>query len=291
MEMKPLVLFSLILLLAVSASLLTTAQTVDDQTRKLWDTAFITPASSKRTSSRRRTSYRVATPNVPVDNVAPETVVGVTIWRLRPARRADAGERLIVHESSATTEWLPERISPSTRLVQGDRLRITVEAVRAGYLYVINREQYADGSLGEPYLFFPTTRTAGGDNEVAVGKLVEIPDQEDAPPFFTMKKSRPDHVAEVVSVLVTTKPLEGVQITDKPLKLSEAQVPEWETTWGSSVGNLEMPTDGQAWTRDEKNSHTRALQPSAPAPQLVFYRPGAKPTEPMFVKLKLSYRR
>ena len=292
--MKPLALFSLMILLAVSASLLTIvhtgAQTVDEQTRKLWDTAFISPAS-KKTPARRRTSYRVATPNVPVDNVAPETVVGVTIWRLRPARRTDAGERLIVHDSNATTEWLPERISPSTRLVQGDRLRITVEAVRAGFLYVINREQYADGSVGEPYLIFPTTRTAGGDNEVAIGKLIEIPDQDDAPPFFTMKKSRPDHVAEVVSVLVTTKPLEGVQISDKPLKLTEAQVSEWEKTWGSSVGNLEMPTVGQAWTKDEKEARTRALMPSAPAPQLVFYRPGAKPTEPMFVKLKLSYRR
>ncbi|HSD47977.1 MAG TPA: hypothetical protein VLB87_15220 [Pyrinomonadaceae bacterium] len=292
--MKTLALFSLMIFLAAGASLLTIvhtgAQTVDEQTRKLWDTAFITPAS-KKTATRRRTSYRVATPNVPVDNVAPETVVGVTIWRLRPARRADSGERLIVHDSNATTEWLPERISPSTRLGQGDRLRITVEAVRAGFLYVIDREQYADGSVGEPYLIFPTTRTAGGDNEVAIGKLIEIPDQDDAPPFFTMKKSRPDHVAEVVSVLVTTKPLEGVQISDKPLKLTEAQVAEWEKTWGSSVGNLEMPTDGQAWTKVEKEARTRALMPGAPAPQLIFYRPGAKPTEPMFVKLKLSYRR
>ena len=288
--MKPLVLFSLMILLAVSGSLLTTAQTGDEQTRKLWDTAFITPAS-KKTPSRRRANYRVATPSVPVDNVAPESVVGVTIWRLRPARRTDAGERLIVHEDNATTAWLPERISPSTRLVQGDRLRITVEAVRGGFLYVINREQYADGSVGEPYLIFPTTRTASGDNEVAVGKLIEIPDQDDAPPFFTMKKSRPDHVAEVVSVFVTPKPLEGVQITDKPQRLTEAQVAEWEKTWGSSVGNLEMATDGQSWTRVEKEARTRALLPSAPAPQLVFYRPGAKPTEPMFVKLKLSYRR
>src|SRR5688572_258089 len=136
MEMKPLVLFSLMILLAVSASLLTTAQTVDEQTRKLWDTAFITPAASKKKASRRRASYRVATPNVPVDNVAPDTVVGVTIWRLRSAKRTDAGERLIVHDDNNTTAWLPERISPSTRLVQGDRLRITVEAVRAGFLYV-----------------------------------------------------------------------------------------------------------------------------------------------------------
>ncbi|HET9479733.1 MAG TPA: hypothetical protein VFO72_10330 [Pyrinomonadaceae bacterium] len=291
--MKSKAFFLLLILMVASSSFLSTAQTPDEMTRKLWDTAFITPAASKQTAGRRRRSraYRVATPNVPTDNVAPDTVVGVTIWRLRPANRSDSGERLIVHGDTATNEWLPERISANTKLVQGDKLRISVEAVRDGFLYVINREQYADGSLGQPYLIFPTTRTAGGDNEVAIGRLVEIPDQEDAPPFFTMKKSRPDHVAEVLSVLVTPKPLEGVQITDKPLKLTETQVADWEKTWGSSVGRLDMTTVGQAWTKDEKESRTRALTTSAPAPQLVFYRPGAKATEPMFVKFKLSYRK
>lgn len=284
----------LLLIFLVACSSFLSAQTPDELTRKLWDTAFITPAANKQSARRgRRRSgvYRVATPNVPVDNVAPNTVVGVTIWRLRPANRSDSGERLIVHDDKATTQWLPERISATTKLAQGDRLRIAVEAVRDGFLYVINREQYADGTLGAPYLIFPTTRTAGGDNEVAIGKLVEIPDQDDAPPFFTMRKSRPDHVAEVVSVLVTPKPLEGVQITDKALQLTEAQVAEWEKMWGSTVGRLDMTTVGQAWTRDEKEARTRALTTNAPAPQLVFYRPGAKSTEPMFVKLKLSYRR
>ena len=47
-----------------------------------------------------------------------------------------------------------------------------------------------------------------------------------------MRKSRPDHVAEVVSVLVTPTPLDGLQITDKAQKLSEAQVANWEKSWG-----------------------------------------------------------
>jgi hypothetical protein len=293
MEMKLLTSFLLLITLIVSASFLATAQKSDEATRKLWDTAFIIPATNKPTASRRRPGgrYRVATPNVSTDNVAPDTVVGVTIWRLRPANRADSGERLIVHDDNSTTQWLPERISSTTRLAQGDRLRISVEAVRAGYLYVIDREQYADGSLGEPYLIFPTTRTVGGDNEVSVGRLLEIPAQDDAPPFFTMRKSRPDHVAEVVSVLVTPAPLEGVQITDKAQKLSDAQVAGWEKMWGSGVGRLEMSTVGQAWSKEEKESRTRALTPSAPAPQLLFYRPSLKSTDAMFVKLRLSYRK
>ncbi|HEV8167915.1 MAG TPA: hypothetical protein VGP59_01180 [Pyrinomonadaceae bacterium] len=279
------VISGLILLVLIVVSGL--AQKPEEATRKLWDTAFIA-SSSKKTPARRR-SYRNATPNVPVNNVAPETVVGVTLWRLRPANRSDSGERLIVHDDNS--EWLPERISATTRLVQGDRLRISVETVRAGYLYVIDREQYADGTLGEPYLIFPTTRTSGGNNQVAVGRLLEIPAQDDSPPFFTMKKSRPDHVAEVLSVLVTPTPLEEVQITDKAQKLTDTQVASWEKAWGTSVGHLEMSETGQTWTKEEKNATTRALTASAPAPQMLFYRPSVKPTEPMYVKLRLQYRR
>lgn len=277
-----------VLLVLIGASLVM-AQKPEDTTRKLWDTAFIQTSSKKPV--RRRSRYRIATPNVPVENIVPETVVGVTIWRLRPARGSDSGERLIVHDDNANSEWLPERISANTRLVQGDRLRISIEAVRSGYLYVIDREQYANGSLSEPYLIFPTTRTAGGDNEVATGRLLEIPAQDDSPPFFTMRKSRPDHVAEVVSVLVTPTPLEGVAITDKAQKLSEAQVASWEKSWGSNVGQLEMSATGQSWTREEKEGPTRALTAAAPAPQLLFYRPNAKPADPLFVKLKLRYGR
>ncbi|HEY6216897.1 MAG TPA: hypothetical protein VIW74_09525 [Pyrinomonadaceae bacterium] len=282
------VISGLILLVLIVMSVL--GQKPEDATRKLWDTAFIAPSSSKKTTTRRRV-YHNATPDVPVNNVAPETVVGVTLWRLRPANRSDSGERLIVHDDNATSEWLPERISATTRLVQGDKLRISVETVRAGYLYVIDREQYADGTLGEPYLIFPTTRTSGGNNEVSVGRLLEIPAQDDSPPFFTMKKSRPDHVAEVLSVIVTPTPLEEVHVTDKALKLMDSQVASWEKAWGAGVGHLEMSTTGQTWTKEEKDATTRALTASAPAPQLLFYRPSLKPTEPMFVKLRLQYRR
>jgi hypothetical protein len=293
MEVNMKITLSLTLLFLVTGTLVV-AQKDDEATRKLWDTAFISSPSAKKTSSHRRSrrKYRIATPNVPVDNVAPDSVVGVTIWRLRPANRSDSGERLIVHDDSATKEWVPERISANTKLGPGDRLRISVEAARSGYLYVIDRELYANGSLGEPYLIFPTTRTLNGDNQVSVGKLAEIPAQDDSPPFFTIRKSRPDQVAEVLSVLVTPVPLDGVQITDKAQKLSDAQVANWEKAWSTSVGRLEMESIGQAWTKDEKDAgaaNTRALTASSPAPQMLFYRP--RSNEAIFVKLRLSYRR
>jgi hypothetical protein len=267
------------------------AQTNDQTTRKLWDTAFLNTAKNK--PNPRRRSYRIATPKVPIDNVAADSVVGVTIWRLRPASPRDSGERMIVHEDSADSQWTPERISPETKLVQGDRVRISVEGARKGYLYVIDREQYADGSLGESYLIFPTTRTLNGDNRVEPGKLTELPGQDDSPPFFTMRKSRPDHVAEVVSVLVSPTPLEGVAITDKAQKLSDTQVAAWEKQWSTGVGFLEMDKSvGQAWTKEERDagSNTRALTAEGPAPQLLFYRAASKATDPLFVKLQLWYR-
>lgn len=285
----------LVALCVVSLSASLTVKAQDDQaTRRLWDTAFIN-SGNKRTLPRRATkrSYRIATPNVPTAGVNGETVVGVTLWRLRRANQTDSGERLIVHEGADAAEWLPERISPNTKLDQGERLRISVEAARTGYLYVIDREQYADGSLSEPYLIFPTTRTLGGNNQVTVGKIIELPSQDDRPPYFTVKRSRADQVAEVVSVLISPSPLEGIEITDKAQKLSEVQVSKWEKSWGGRVGLLELEAGaGKPWSKEEKEAASdvaRVLKQDAPAPQAIYYQPNTKSSDPILVKVRLRY--
>ncbi|MBA3766486.1 MAG: hypothetical protein H0W99_05770, partial [Acidobacteria bacterium] len=84
----------------------------EETTRHLWDTAFINqgnkPAAAKRLARR---NYRIVTPQVPVTGVSADSVIGVTLWRLRPSRPADTGERMIVQEGPETTQWLPERVS------------------------------------------------------------------------------------------------------------------------------------------------------------------------------------
>jgi len=271
------------------------AQTPEEATRRLWDTAFINSGKPSGKSKKKPVgrSYRVTTPSVPTTAVAGDTVVGVTLWRLRRSNPADSGERLIVHDGSEAGQWLPERISSNTKLAQGDRLRVSVEAARTGYLYVIDREQYADGSVGEPHLIFPTTRTLNGNNQVKVGKLIELPAQDDSPPYFTLRRTRPDQVAEVLSVLITPTPLDGIQITDKEQLLSETLVASWEKQWGTRVGLLELEKGaGKTWSKEEKDAGadaTRSLTPQAPAPQAVYYRPNAKSSEPMFVTVRLRY--
>lgn len=287
-----LAMFSVAGLIAVAAGPL---RQEEDTTRRLWDTAFINKEKKAATRKPARRSYRIATPKISTVGVSADTVIGVTIWRLRKAVAADSGERILTHESEESAEWIPERISADAKLKEGDRVRLSIEAARAGYLYVIDQEQYADGSLSEPYLIFPTTRTRDGDNEVKTGRIIEIPAQEDSPPFFTLRRSRADQVGEVLSVLVTTEPLAGLEIGREPIKLSNQQFAAWEKSWGAEVGRLEMENGaGKTWTAQEKAAGadaTRLLKADEPAPQSLYYRPNAKPGEPLVAKLRLQYGR
>jgi len=219
----------------------------------------------------------------------------VTLWRLRPSKAADTGERILVQEGSESADWIPERVEADTKLAAGTRVRLSIEAARPGYLYVIDREQYADGSLGEPYLIFPTTRTNGGNNEVKAGRIIEIPTQDDRPPFFTLKPSRSDQVSEVISVLVSPTPLEGLQIGAAAQKLPAQQLAAWEKSWGGTVGRLEMQNGaGKSWTRQEKEAGanaTRSLTQDEPAPQTLYYKPEAKSGQPVLVNVALRYGR
>lgn len=276
------------------SSLPAAAQNPDEATRRLWDTAFI--KSGKQIKQRRpgRRIYRLATPTIPVAGVAGDSVVGVTVWRLRRPKASDSGERLLVQEGTESESWIPERISANTKLIPGDRLRVSVEAARTGYLYVIDREQYADGSFSDPYLIFPTKRTLNGDNKVTVGKLIEIPAQDDGPPYFTVRRSRPDQVAEVLSVLVTPEPLENIELTDQAQRLATTQVAAWEKQWSNQVGSVELESGaGKAWTKEEKEAGANrdlVLRAHAPAPQVLYYRANAKATDPMLVRVQLRYR-
>ena len=266
----------------------------DEATRQLWDTAFINQGNKRPgTKKPARRNYRIVTPQIPVMDVSPDTVIGVTLWRLRPTRSADTGERIITHEGPDSVTWLPERVSSSGRLSEGDRIRMSIEAARTGYLYVVDQEQYADGSKGEPYLIFPTTRTRGGDNAVKAGRVIEIPAQDDSPPYFTLKRTRVDHLGENIIVLVSPTPIEGLAISEKALRLSDETLAKWEKAWGAQTGRLEMVNgDGKPWTRQEKEAgadSTRSLREDEPAPQTIYYRAGANNTDPALVKVELRY--
>ena len=266
----------------------------DETTRKIWDTAFSNQGNkSAATQKSDKRKYRIVTPEVPVKGVAPDSVIGITLWRLRPARSADKGERIITHEGHEMAQWVPERVSSTGRLAEGDRIRISIEAARSGYLYVVDQEQYSNGSSGEPYLIFPTTRTHSGDNSVRAGRVIEIPSQDDSPPYFTLKRTRTNHIGESVSVFVSPTPIENLAINEKARKLPDEIFSRWEKLWGMPAGRLEME-DGESrpWTKQERAAGadtTRSLKADEPSPQTVYYRPGVDGASPILVKVQLRY--
>jgi hypothetical protein len=263
-----------------------------------------TPASSKSSKQRKpnstvtansRQRYRRITPSPSSTVPASAAKLGVTIWRLRSVQSADKGARLLVQGDE--NELVAERVGADVELHVRDRVRLTIESPREGYLYVVDRELYADGSMGEPYLIFPTLRTHGGDNRVRAGKLIDIPAQEDNPNYFTLIPSpdRQDQVGETLSIIVTSEPLENFEKTSKPIKLSAAQVEKWQTQWGTRVEQFELDGGaGMTWSNEEKEASAegtaRLLTQEDPSPQIIYLVDG-KNDKGLLITVPLRYGR
>ncbi len=281
----------LIALLAFPTTL--RAQSQQDATRDLWDTAFIKkrPVAKTRARQVRPVRYRVVGKvAVPSSKDMPggPAVVGVTVWRLRPSRSSDVAEvRELIHQQG---EWTPERVGGGTPLSEDSKVQLTIESPRTGYLYVFDREMYADKTFGDPYLIFPTLGLNGGDNKVSAGKVIEIPSAEDKPPYYTLKRSRDDHVGESLTVIVSDKPLPDLTIGRGALKISPVQFNAYEKQWGAVTQQLELDRGaGTAMSKAEKAAATgkeELTQDDFP-PQTI-YRVQAKPGQPLLLTIPLS---
>jgi hypothetical protein len=266
-----------------------------EPTRRLWDSEFI--KKSKQTAAKAppdKRKYRIATPQIPVDRVEGDTVIGITLWRLRPSVATDDKQvRILKHkkDKSSVVEWTPERISVDTPLAAGQRLRLSIEAARTGYLYVIDREQFADGSLGKPLLIFPTLSIQEGKNEVRLGRVIDIPPLEDG--YFELEQSRPDQTGEIITLLVTSKPVSDLKISEDAIELPTELIGTWEKAWGGDIGRVELEgTSGKIWTPEEKAASSvegKLLKYDGPLPQTLYYRPNAKPDEPLLMNVRLRY--
>jgi len=270
----------------------------DQGTRQIMAEEFVKSRPGRSAaSSAKRPVYRPASTKPAKSsrsNSSGAMQLGLTIWRLRPSGMRDSGARIIVHQDNETEEWTPERVESTTALRMGERVRFSFESPQTGYLYVIDREQYADGSKGEPFLIFPTTRTREANNKVAPGQIIEIPGQEDRPNYFTLRQSRPDQTGELLTVIVTPQPIEGVTIGNKPLPLSNERIAQWEKQWGATTEKFELTGGaGKTWTKAEQEAGanaTRQLTQDDPGPQTI-YRVAVKPGSPLLVNVGLRYGR
>lgn len=277
--------------LVTAAGTATRQQAADETTRQIIAEEFLKgrPAPAKP-SAARRPSYRPVNPGAMTKKVAAATVdLGVTLWRLRASQSSDDGARLLVQDAAELTA---ERIEAGAPLAVGDKVRLSIESPTAGFLYVVDRELYADGTMSDPYLIFPTARTRQGDNAVRAGRLIDIPDQQDRPSYFSVRPSQPGQVGELITILVSPTALDSMTIGDKPLVLAHDLVASWEKSWAAPVQQFAL--DGgvkRLWTREEQaaaGDATRLLKQDDPPPQTIF-RLAAKKGSPVLVNVRLPY--
>jgi len=235
----------------------------EDNTRRIWNKMF--REARGRDGARR-----------PRGTTVKGELVGVTIWRLRGDQDTPTAERA----------------AADTLFTEGERLRLSIEAPRRGdsYLYVIDREVYADGSTSDPYLIFPSPTTPDGGNVVSAGKPVFVPARGDEYPYFTLERARKDQLREEIAIIVSPRPLKlPLGTPDQPVKLEKAQVAQWERLWGGRAERREERDGaGSQWTAAEieADKDERRLVQGDPLPQTI-YRVKAGPEAPMMLRVSL----
>lgn len=264
----------------------------DDQgevrTRQLWDLNL-----QHKRAEEAGTTPKHAAPKKPVHHPSLKPVldayIGVTVWRFRPSRSQDApAARMLLYEPNGKKEdWTPERSTAGSPFQVGQRVRLSIESAREGYLYVIDREQYGDGTFGQAMMIFPALNMRHSDNRVRAGRVVDIPATLDG--FFKVTRNRKDQMADELTILVSPEPLPNVKITEEAQPIPEKQLVEWKKNWGTAVKQLdEHGQAGKTYTTAERAASDKGalLAATDPLPQTMF-EVQAPPDKPMIVTLAL----
>jgi len=114
------------------------------------------PGPKKPVTPKPRIYHLASTPLAqPLDKNSPSTLkAGVTLWKIE--RTGDG----------RSTRETATRVEADTQFHEGDLLRLSIESPRTGYLYVIDRDWFSDGTPGgETNLIFPVS---GEDNRLEV---------------------------------------------------------------------------------------------------------------------------
>ena len=224
--------------------------------------------------------------------LSPNAQLGVTVWHLRPAKRTDAGARTLLSGDERTEYYVALRGTTDTPLRPEERVRLSIESGREGYLYVIDRELFPNGQVGPPNLIFPDPINRGSDNKVRAGRLIEIPPRESSRNFFWARPSKKNQIGELLNIIVTAARLD--LRTDDSGIIPASDLAKWEAQWGRGIQKFEMVGGaGQQWTDAEKDAGSksgRRLTQDEAAPQTVFSSPDQK-DDGLMISVTLRYVR
>lgn len=208
--------------------------------------------------------------------------VGLTVWKVDRI----VGTTFTNAQRPGEWQWISKRVAADTKFQDGDRIRLSIESPRAGYLYVINRDRLTDGTDGATNLIFPVRDE---DNRLFAGKLIDIP-AENEPPFRVSPST--NQAGELLTILVTSAPL-PLSLSDGPMPISPGQLIEWEQRWGGFAQRFEMKGGvGEVRTTPEEQAasrkRARQLTRDDPAPQTI-YLVSPKNNDGLLFNLMLAY--
>lgn len=246
-----------LLILALSLPLLAHSQDPKDRSIHSEEFTKTRPVPKKKRVRPPQTRiYRLASEPLakPLDVSSQSTLkAGVTLWKVE--RAGDGPSR----------KEIAKRVEANTQFHEGDLIRLSIESPRDGYLYVVDRDWFTDGSSGETKLIFPLH---GEDNRLQAGKLIDIPASDDQP---FKAQPNPGQAGEMLTIIVTQSPL-SLPLTNKELRISNAQLAEWTTMWSGMTERFEMVNgSGEVRTPEEQQATgSRQLTRDDPAPQTMY---------------------
>lgn len=192
--------------------------------------------------------------------------LGVTTWKLSATEcQIPDCPMPVTSGTRGLMDTAASRIDDNSILSTGYRVRLGLESLsHSGFIYIIDREQFADG-VGEAYLLFPTRSINNGNNWAVPGLQIQLPRANGC---FCVKSRNAQRqlVADNLIVILSPVPLLdpseiGVKEIALPSKLlSYVKRADQEQTYRGSLRGGE----GLAPTQQEHQAGTKGLFDTAP---------------------------
>jgi hypothetical protein len=223
--------------------------------------------------------------------------IGMTAWELRrPAASDPPRSRAILHPPplpeqprAEPEEYTPVRIPLRDALRIGTKFWLGIEASRSGYLYVIDRELFAQGRLGDPFLVFPTARIRDGGNSISNGNLVRLPGEGANPPYWVLAPGAADYQGEMVTVILAPRPVPELWSQADRAPIDPQWLAAYEKAWGAPVAHV-FREDAGAFAAPAELTQSPMLGRADPPPEDI-YRLDVKPGRPVVMSVPITLRR
>jgi hypothetical protein len=246
--------------------------------------------SPRRKRTNKPITFRTLKPfrRTPAPPGTRQSQVGITIWLV------DSGQSKGIEQVGE--EQVIERLDTNAAYAAGDTIRVRIESPTGGYLYIVDQEQYADGTYGPAVLDFPTLKLRKGNNVIRAWEPIDIPAYPAVWGFKPRKlnegETRKTQVAEVLTIIISPRVLvDPVRISENELALGKGEFEGWRAKWQTAIQQFDLENAaGQAGrTKGIEQLGEEADAKDALGPQTI-YRVAVKRGNPVWITVPLRFR-